>query len=129
MPTRTRYFVECNNFSNKRLGPFLTEHSISEEEAKFIGFLDTQGKPHDVWEIPARFLKILVDAIRDEERHHFRFFTITSDASRLSPADFFARRKPAQRVRQAQADLERLTAGRDPRRGGYLGRNRIHKKK
>lgn len=126
MAHRTRYFVECSTFSNKRLGPFLTEHSIG-DEAKFIGFLDTQGKPHDVWEIPARFIKNLVDAMQDEERHRFRFFTITSDDSRLSPADFFAHRKPAKKVQQARADLERLTAGQSPRRGGYLGRKRIRK--
>lgn len=87
---KSQWFVECNPVDNEYLSAFLSEHGIG-EESKFTGIICSDGKPHDLHEIPswdvtkmrgAKYLK------RTDPIFRFRFWKRDNSNQAPRPADF-----------------------------------------
>lgn len=97
-----QWFVECNPFSNESLQSALAEHGISDAESKQVEELGSDGKPHDVTQIPGNFVKMMRAAKQGDKRHKFRFWKRNGSEGVIYPADFVETKTLAKKIRQAK---------------------------
>src|SRR3989344_4488180 len=84
-----QWFVECGDaFSNESLTGMLAEQGITDAESKCVGILGSDGRKHNVFRIPSRFVTLLRSAKRGDARFKFRFFKRSGNAGVIYPADF-----------------------------------------
>lgn len=106
-----QWFAECGNLlSNERLAEVLAGIGMSEAECKHPAMEGSDGKTHDVWQIPGRFVNALKIANRSDDRLKFRFFKRNGPNGLISPASFVGQRKRSKGFVAAKKRLEELQA-------------------
>jgi hypothetical protein len=106
-----QWFAECGNpLSNERLAEALAGIGMSEAECKHPAMEGSDGKTHDVWQIPGRFVKALKIANQADIRLSFRFFKRNGSKGIISPADFVEKRKKSRKLLDAKKRLGELQA-------------------
>jgi hypothetical protein len=101
-----QWFVECDPFGNESLARALAEQGIGDAENKHVGMLGSDGKEHDVWQVPAGFVTRLRQAKRGDGRFAFRFFVRNGPEGPIRPADFLEKKASS---RKHYAARQRLT--------------------
>lgn len=109
--SKEQWFVECGNvIANESLAMSLAEIGISEAEAKHTGMQGSDGKKHDVWQIPSDFVKKLRSAKQSDGRFKFRFWKRSGSKGDISQADFVEKSKPSKELQKAEAKLKKIRA-------------------
>lgn len=106
-----QWFVECNNPDDGvRLRKYLALHGIGDENM-LVGEVGSDGRPHDVIEVPGSFITKLRDAKRFKRTDpifRFRFWKREGRYGTLFPADFIEKRREMTVVRKAKARLKEI---------------------
>lgn len=106
-----QWFAECGNLlSNERLAEALASIGMSEAECKHLAMEGSDGKAHDVWRIPSRFVNALKIANQGDNRLRFRFFKRNGSNGLISSASFVGQRKRLKGFTDAKKRLEELQA-------------------
>jgi hypothetical protein len=109
--SKEQWFAECGNMiSNESLAMSLAEIGISEAEAKHPGMQGSDGKKHDVWQIPSDFVKKLRSANQSDSRFKYRFWKRNGSEGVIYPADFVEKPKPSKELQKAKAKLKKIRA-------------------
>lgn len=85
-----RYYLEIKSGEgNVAVAEYLAAHCIGGDEAWMRNQEDTQGKLHDVCEVPTfKDLKLARSIERQDSRIRFGYWERRGDGARLSPASF-----------------------------------------
>lgn len=109
----TQWFVECNTVDNELLASFLSQHGLGTDDNQHIGMLDSEGKSHDVWEVPGHLMERLKQAKflrRNDPLFRFKFWKRDNRGQPLRSANFLETRKRSRKVKKALSDLELIKA-------------------
>lgn len=110
-----QWFVECDTFTNEALEQELAARGLGHDYvSKHVGMMGSDGRPHDVLEIPAPFIKKLRAAKKRDSRFVFKFWKRNGSEGDISPADFLKERgvRDTKVVKSAAARLNEITAKR-----------------
>ncbi len=109
----SEWFVECmNTAAYESLARLLAKHRIRDEN-KYIGLLDREGTPHDVWMVPSDLITHLREAKRDRsgnEHFKFRFWVRSGPDATLSSAGFIEQKRTSGKEQTAKNVLNELMA-------------------
>ncbi|MDP3957801.1 MAG: hypothetical protein Q8Q10_04885 [bacterium] len=107
---RGQWFMECGNFSNESVQRELAEWGISDYESKHPKMPGSDGKKHDVIEVPSSFVKKARDAKQTDERFKFRFWKRNSAKGKIYPADFVEQPRTTKKISVARKGLAKMRA-------------------
>ncbi len=112
--TSTQWFVEYKNPDDGvRLREYLSLHGIGDENT-LIGEMGSDGRMHDVIEVPGSFITKLRDAKyhkRTDPIFRFRFWKRSGRHGTLAPADFIEKRPEMAVVKRATERLAEIVQG------------------
>ena len=108
---KTQWFVEYKNPDDGvRLREYLALHSIGDENT-LVGEVGSDGRPHDVIEVPGSFITKLREAKyqkRTDPIFRFRFWKRDGQNGTLFPADFIEKRPEMAAVKRAKERLAEI---------------------